>query len=115
MGGGGGEVGTVSCLGLPDRPVPEMPEALLRKLQLDVTCDWSTTIPTRERCGVLFQQTTLVDELTVAGNLAVALELHDDSFSSANERDLKIKQLLDMVGLEYGKDAHKLPSELSGG
>ena len=32
MGGGGGEVGTVSCLGLPDRPVPEMPEALLRKL-----------------------------------------------------------------------------------
>jgi len=89
--------------------------SLLNKLQLDVECEWSSTIPIRERCGVLFQQTTLLDDLTVAGNLAVALKLHKDIFPTTQVRDLRIKQLLDMVGLNYGTDAHKLPSELSGG
>jgi len=91
--------------------------ALLRKLQLDVSCDWDENIPVRERCGVLFQQTTLLDELTVAGNLAVALKLHQDEerFSTSSARDARIKELLETVGLDYGKDAHKLPSELSGG
>jgi ABC-type lipoprotein export system ATPase subunit len=90
---------------------------LLRKLQLDVRCDWDESIPVRERCGVLFQQTTLLDELTVAGNLAVALKLHQDEerFSTSSARDTRIKELLETVGLDYGKDAHKLPSELSGG
>ena len=88
---------------------------LLKKLELDVECDWNSDIPVRERCGVLFQQTTLLDELTVAGNLAVALKLHKDIFAAPAERDLKIKQLLDTVGLNYAADAHKLPSELSGG
>ena len=88
---------------------------LLKKLELDVECDWNSDIPVRERCGVLFQQTTLLDELTVAGNLAVALKLHEDIFATPAERDLKIKQLLDTVGLNYAADAHKFPSELSGG
>lgn len=90
-------------------------KSLLRKLQLEVECDWDANIPIRERCGVLFQQTTLLDELTVAGNLAVALKLHEDVFSTPEARDARIKQLLDTVGLNYGTDAHKLPSELSGG
>eukprot|EP00537_Pseudo-nitzschia_pungens_P011122 CAMPEP_0172388638 /NCGR_PEP_ID=MMETSP1061-20121228/5691_1 /TAXON_ID=37318 /ORGANISM="Pseudo-nitzschia pungens, Strain cf. pungens" /LENGTH=605 /DNA_ID=CAMNT_0013118575 /DNA_START=104 /DNA_END=1921 /DNA_ORIENTATION=+ len=94
---------------------PSHQDSLLRKLQLEVSCDWDPDIPVRERCGVLFQQTTLLDELTVAGNLAVALKLHEDIFCTPVARDARIKQLLDTVGLNYGKDAHKLPSELSGG
>ncbi|OEU07597.1 P-loop containing nucleoside triphosphate hydrolase protein, partial [Fragilariopsis cylindrus CCMP1102] len=90
-------------------------KSLLQKLSLDIQCLWSTSIPKNERCGVLFQQTTLIDELTVAGNLAVALKLHKDVFSTTETRDLRIKQLLDMVGLNYGTDASKLPCELSGG
>lgn len=90
--------------------------SLLQTLQLEVVCDWDQDIPTRERCGVLFQQTTLLDELTVAGNLAVALKLHEEEiFATPEARDARIKELLDTVGLNYGKDAHKLPSELSGG
>jgi hypothetical protein len=42
----------------------------------------------------LFQQTTLLDELTVAGNLQGALKLYHDHFQSTKERDLKLKQLL---------------------
>ena len=91
-------------------------KSLLHKLQLDVTCKWNNEIPVRERCGVLFQQTTLLDELTVAGNLAVALKLHEEEvFATPSSRDARIKELLETVGLNYGKDAHKLPSELSGG
>uniref|UniRef100_A0A7S0YCL7 ABC transporter domain-containing protein n=1 Tax=Pseudo-nitzschia delicatissima TaxID=44447 RepID=A0A7S0YCL7_9STRA len=90
--------------------------SLLQTLQLQVVCDWNQDIPVRERCGVLFQQTTLLDELTVAGNLAVALKLHEEEiFGTPEARDARIKELLDTVGLNYGKDAHKLPSQLSGG
>jgi ABC-type transporter Mla maintaining outer membrane lipid asymmetry ATPase subunit MlaF len=85
---------------------------------LDIKIDfleWDPSIPVVERCGVLFQQTTLLDELTVAGNLAVALKLHKDTFHSNLARNLKIKQLMDAVGLDYERDAGKKPTELSGG
>jgi ABC-type transporter Mla maintaining outer membrane lipid asymmetry ATPase subunit MlaF len=87
--------------------------AVPSKLQMEVRCEWDPSIPFQERCGVLFQQTTLLDDLTVAGNLAVALDhvRHDDD----QARDMKIKQLLDAVGLDYDRDASKRPTELSGG
>lgn len=91
-------------------------DSVLRKLDIQIeSCDWDPRIPTVERCGVLFQQTTLLDELTVAGNLAIALQLHEDKFANSRERNLKIKQLLDAVGLDYDRDAGKRPTELSGG
>jgi ABC-type nitrate/sulfonate/bicarbonate transport system ATPase subunit/ABC-type transporter Mla maintaining outer membrane lipid asymmetry permease subunit MlaE len=90
-------------------------EHVLKELQLDVECEWDSDIPLQERCGVLFQQTTLLDELTVAGNLLVALKLHKDKFQTNQDRDRKIKQLLDTVGLDYDRDAGKRPTELSGG
>jgi ABC-type transporter Mla maintaining outer membrane lipid asymmetry ATPase subunit MlaF len=37
-------------------------------------CKWDESLAVGERCGVLFQQTTLLDQLTVAGNVCVALE-----------------------------------------
>lgn len=88
---------------------------VLKKLQIEYECDWDPSIPLQERCGVLFQQTTLLDELTVAGNLQVALKLHHDKFPSKQLRDQKIKSLLDAVGLDYDRDAGKRPTELSGG
>ncbi|CAJ1966135.1 unnamed protein product [Cylindrotheca closterium] len=102
-------LGSVLC-GLPGH------DQVLKKLDIVMEqCEWDSTIPKVERCGVLFQQTTLLDELTVAGNLAVALKLHKDKFANDHERDLKIKQLLDAVGLHYERDASKKPNELSGG
>lgn len=89
--------------------------ALQNQLHLNVDVEWNKSIPLKERCGVLFQQTTLLDELTIAGNISVALTLHKDKFSSQQQRQLRIKQLLDSVGLEYHTVAGKRPTELSGG
>lgn len=86
--------------------------SVLQKLGISVTCEWDKTLPVTERCGVLFQHTTLLDELTVAGNLAVALKA---SGHPMHERETRIKQLLDIVGLEYQRDGWKRPTELSGG
>jgi ABC-type nitrate/sulfonate/bicarbonate transport system ATPase subunit/ABC-type transporter Mla maintaining outer membrane lipid asymmetry permease subunit MlaE len=91
-------------------------ERVLRKLQIGVeVMEWNPNIPHQERCGVLFQQTTLLDELTLAGNLQVALQQHHDKFATKHDRDLRIKQLLDSVGLKFERDAHKYPTQLSGG
>jgi ABC-type transporter Mla maintaining outer membrane lipid asymmetry ATPase subunit MlaF/ABC-type transporter Mla maintaining outer membrane lipid asymmetry permease subunit MlaE len=95
---------------------------LERRLDLHIECQWNEKIPPTERCGVLFQQTALLDELTVAGNLAVALQAatprdHDQKTSAptAADRNRQIKQLLSAVGLDYARDAAKRPTELSGG
>ena len=98
-----------------------VPTRLLQKLDMSVDeLQWDATIPVNERCGVLFQQTTLLDELTVAGNLALALRQHNDVSSSAmknkpQQQQQLIKQWLDTVGLSYERDANKRMNELSGG
>ena len=107
---------------------------------------WHSSIPPNERCGVLFQQTTLLDELTIAGNLQLALSqyyYHSDHNNNNNNRSApsfhrprhhpphnhrstssgqdvhyfhdEIKQLMELVGLDYARDAPKRPTELSGG
>lgn len=87
--------------------------AVLDKLDIQIECNWDSSIPISERCGVLFQNTTLLDELTVAGNLCVALQAaHNDA---AGNMEHRIKGLLEMVGLDYQRDANKRPSQLSGG
>jgi ABC-type transporter Mla maintaining outer membrane lipid asymmetry ATPase subunit MlaF len=96
---------------------------LERRLDMKIECEWNESIPMTERCGVLFQQTALLDELTVAGNLAVALQAaaprdHGQKTSAstaAADRNRQIKQLLSAVGLDYERDAAKRPTELSGG
>ena len=86
--------------------------SLLDRLDIEATCEWDSSISKSQRCGVLFQQTTLLDELTVGGNLAAAL--HAVSCPSS-EIQSRIKGLLDLVGLDFAKDAGKRPTELSGG
>ena len=44
-----------------------------RRLGIHVTVEWDASIDKRERVGALFQQTTLVDALSVGGNVANAL------------------------------------------
>ena len=69
---------------------------------------------------MLFQQTTLLDSLTVAGNVAVALE-HCPAAKAGREKlnepqkRAAIKRLLETVGLDYLRDGRKYPAELSGG
>jgi ABC-type lipoprotein export system ATPase subunit/ABC-type transporter Mla maintaining outer membrane lipid asymmetry permease subunit MlaE len=92
---------------------------LRNTLGIDVeTCQWDESIPVGGRVGMLFQQTTLLDSLTVAGNVCVALEhcpSHDNKKLTEAEKQSTIKRLLETVGLNYLRDGHKRPSELSGG
>jgi ABC-type multidrug transport system ATPase subunit/ABC-type transporter Mla maintaining outer membrane lipid asymmetry permease subunit MlaE len=92
-------------------------QASLSRLDIDVALRWKDDIPVSERCGVLFQQTTLIDELTVAGNLAVALAHATTTTTTTMQTTMnhQIQQLLECVGLNYANDANKRPSELSGG
>ena len=84
-------------------------------------CKWNESIPEGERVGMLFQQTTLLDSLTVAGNVCVALEhcpsstARDGNDDTIIHKQQKIKGLLETVGLDYLRDGPKRPSELSGG
>lgn len=87
----------------------------LSRLDVTARCDWNPKIHPSERCGVLFQQTTLLDALTVAGNVSVALQSCPTKTYAGDSLAPKIKQLLEAVGLDYARDAHKRPTELSGG
>jgi len=80
-------------------------------------CKWDETIPVGERVGMLFQQTTLLDSLTVAGNVCVALENCPSTGKDLSEKQKQtsIKQLLETVDLDYLRDGPKRPSQLSGG
>lgn len=102
---------------------------MLRKtLGIEVeVCAWDKSIPEGERVGMLFQQTTLLDSLTVAGNVCVALEHCPKSKNSSDgssthqsplmeqQKQATVKRLLETVGLDYLRDGPKRPSQLSGG
>ena len=83
-------------------------------------CEWTPSTPPGERVGMLFQQTTLLDSLTVAGNVCVALEncpavRNGSEVHTEGTKRTTIKALLETVGLDYLRDGGKRPSELSGG
>jgi ABC-type nitrate/sulfonate/bicarbonate transport system ATPase subunit/ABC-type transporter Mla maintaining outer membrane lipid asymmetry permease subunit MlaE len=88
-----------------------------------VECKWNRDIPPGERVGMLFQQTTLLDSLTVAGNVCVALEYcpsaktknGKEGLLTMEQKRTTVKGLLETVGLDYLRDGNKRPSELSGG
>ena len=86
--------------------------SMLRKLGVEASCQWDPSIKKTERCGALFQSTTLLDSLSVAGNVAIALSA---AGRSSGPDGLEIKRLVEAVGLDFARDAHKRPTELSGG
>lgn len=65
--------------------------------------------------GAVFQNSTLLDSLTVAGNLALALEAAGFTSTKKNGLQVEIKRLLQAVGLDYSRDSIKRPTQLSGG
>ena len=65
----------------------------------------------RKKIGFLFQGAALYDSLSIAEN--VAFPLRRNTKLSDSERDEKVRNLLQSVGLE--KDLEKMPSEISGG
>jgi ABC-type multidrug transport system ATPase subunit/ABC-type transporter Mla maintaining outer membrane lipid asymmetry permease subunit MlaE len=103
---------------------PQRGKNMLRNtLGIDIeVCQWDESIPEGERVGMLFQQTTLLDSLTVAGNVCVALEncptaAKGDNNGTKNHQQTRatIKRLLETVGLDYIRDGNKKPNQLSGG
>ena len=66
----------------------------------------------RKKMGFLFQQAALYDSLTVAENVAFPLEHHRTEMSKSN-RTLRVRELLNEVGLDSGLD--RMPSDISGG
>lgn len=89
------------------------PRHRLRGLGISVRVRWREDVPPRERVGALFQSTTLLDSLSVRGNVAAALELSGRSCARALEPE--VKRLVEAVGLDYARDGCKMPGELSGG
>lgn len=66
----------------------------------------------RKRMGFLFQHAALYDSLTVSDNVAFPLVHHRRDLSKS-DRDDRVGQLLDEVGLENAWN--KMPSDISGG
>jgi phospholipid/cholesterol/gamma-HCH transport system ATP-binding protein len=65
----------------------------------------------RTKMGFLFQEAALYDSLTIEDNVAFPLRRHH-AMSLSEQRD-RVRELLSVVGM--AEDAHKMPSEISGG
>ncbi len=66
----------------------------------------------RRRIGYCFQDVGLFPHMTVAENVAITLDLLGWGIA---ERQVRVQELLSMVGLEPQEFAHRWPHELSGG
>ena len=64
----------------------------------------------KKSIGFIFQNFNLIDELTVAENIELALIYHN---IPAAERKAKVEKVMDKVGIAHR--AKHLPSQLSGG
>jgi len=64
----------------------------------------------KQNIGFIFQSFNLIDELTVAENIELALLYHG---ISASERRVRVEEAMDKVGI--GHRAKHRPSQLSGG
>ena len=64
----------------------------------------------KKHIGFIFQSFNLIDELTVAENIELALLYHD---IPAAERKTRVEEAMDKVGI--GHRARHMPSQLSGG
>ena len=67
----------------------------------------------RKEVGYIFQQHNLLESLTVAQNVTMALQLDKDNKVSRKEARERVKKVLQQVGLEEHID--KYPKALSGG
>jgi osmoprotectant transport system ATP-binding protein len=75
------------------------------------TADWDS-IELRRHIGYVIQDTGLFPHFTVERNIAVVPRLKNWPEQKTRER---VRELLDLVGLDAGMFAHRYPRELSGG
>jgi putative ABC transport system ATP-binding protein len=105
---GCGKSTLLNVIGLIDKPnsgeywfqnedIAQKPELALAKIR-------------KKHIGFIFQSFNLIDELTVAENIELALLYHD---IPAAERKLRVDEAMDKVGI--GHRAKHMPSQLSGG
>lgn len=90
----------------------------LSSLGMEVDVRWREDVPPRERVGALFQTTTLVDSLSVGGNVAAALALSGRLLTTGRGDAaiaIEARRLVEAVGLDWERDGGKMPGELSGG
>jgi putative ABC transport system ATP-binding protein len=80
-----------------DEEIAKKPETALAKIR-------------KKHIGFIFQSFNLIDELTVAENIELALLYHD---IPAAERKARVDEAMDRVGI--GHRAKHMPSQLSGG
>lgn len=66
----------------------------------------------RKRIGFLFQQAALYDSMTIEENVAFPLRRH--STMTDSERNERVRELLESVGMQQ-RDLEKMPSQISGG
>jgi putative ABC transport system ATP-binding protein len=64
----------------------------------------------KKNIGFIFQNFNLIDELTVAENIELALLYHD---MPASERTRRVKDVMDRIGIAHR--AGHMPGQLSGG
>jgi putative ABC transport system ATP-binding protein len=64
----------------------------------------------KKNIGFIFQSFNLIDELTVAENIELALLYHD---MAASERTRRVKDVMDRIGIAHR--AGHMPGQLSGG
>ncbi|QNM15973.1 MULTISPECIES: ABC transporter ATP-binding protein [Fusobacterium] len=69
-------------------------------------------IKLRRGIGYVIQQTGLFPHMTIRENIELVAKLQKMSHT---ERDLRVKELLEMVGLDYDTYANRYPKQLSGG
>jgi len=87
----------------------DRPDAGTIRLNGDpVSGDGAFVAPERRGVGVVFQEFALFPHLTAAENVAFGLKE-----ASSAETDARVRELLDLVGLEAQADSY--PDELSGG
>lgn len=90
----------------------------LATLGIEARVRWRADVPPRERVGALFQTTTLVDSLSVGGNVAAALALSGRRLAGGSGDaavGAEAKRLVEAVGLDWARDGGKMAGELSGG
>ena len=79
-------------------------------------CKWYLNLPNHKQYETIFQTTTINEPLTVVDNESVSLKRRNgnDREMSYDDHDIKIRNQIEMVVLNYDHDAKKRPAEMNG-
>lgn len=104
---GAGKSTLIRCVNLLERPTSGT--VLIGDQDMTALSESALT-KARRQIGMIFQHFNLLSSRTVAGNIALPLELDN---TPRDEITRRVSELLDLVGLSDKKDAY--PANLSGG